>query len=143
MPRIDFYLLPHEGPQARLLFACRLLEKAYSQQHQVYVHLEDAEKARLLDTLLWTFRDESFIPHQLDTPGQQAAAPILLGHCATTVKHQDILLNMHPEIPAFHENFARILEIIGPEASLRSLAEEHRIFYATKGYTITQHQLNK
>lgn len=145
MPSIDFYFIPAQGAQARFLFACRLLEKAYQQKHQIYVHTEAPEKSDLLDKLLWTFRDESFIPHQIQSahPATPGAAPIQIGHGSLEAAHQDILLNLHPEIPAFHNRFTRILEIITAEPTMQTLAKEHREFYEEKGYKISLHQLNK
>jgi len=143
MSRVDFYFIPQAGPQARLLFACRLLEKAYLQQHQIYVHLENAEKARFLDQLLWTFRDDSFIPHQLHEQKAGLTAPIQLGYTATPDTQAEILLNLHSEIPAFHDRFKRILEITPKESVTLALAQEHRAFYEEKGYTINAHHLTK
>lgn len=143
MSRVDFYFIPQQGSQARLLFACRLLEKAYQQQHQIYVHLETAEKARFFDQLLWTYRDDSFIPHQFQNEKTGLGSPIQIGYSPTPDTEAEILLNMHPEIPSFHGRFKRILEIMPKEDATLALAEEHRAFYEEKGYTINSHQLTK
>lgn len=142
MPSVDFYFIAPEGPEARLLFACRLLEKAYLQQHQIYVQVEDAQKAQYLNNLLWTFRDESFIPHSLQESVETAAAPIQIGYSQQAPAHQDILLNLSSEIPSFHETFKRILEVIPNGQEQETKAEEHREFYDQKGYKITTHQLS-
>ncbi|HVY54056.1 MAG TPA: DNA polymerase III subunit chi [Gammaproteobacteria bacterium] len=142
MPTIDFYMIPAQGDQARLLFACRLLEKAFQQQHQIYVHLGDLSQAQILDNLLWTFKDDSFIPHQIYTENQAHSSPILIGH-AKSAPHHDILLNLDNEIPSFHGEFNRILEITINEAAAQEIAQKHRVFYEEKGYKITSHQLTK
>ena len=143
MSRVDFYFIPQAGPQACLLFACRLLEKAYQQQHQIYVYLETAEKARFFDQLLWTYRDDSFIPHHLYDEKPGLTSPIQIGHTPTPDTEADILLNLHSEIPSSQDRFKRILEIIPKEAAAEVRAEEHRVFYEEKGYTINSHQLTK
>ncbi len=133
MPSVDFYLISPEGPEARLLFACRLLEKAYLQQHQIYVQVEDTQKAQYLNSLLWTFREESFIPHSLSEEAEATKAPIQIG-CSTQLPfHQDILLNLSPKIPAFHEAFKRILEIIPTGLPEESYFEEHRESFQHSG----------
>lgn len=106
--------------------------------------MEDLEKARFLNNLLWTFRDESFIPHQLASDHEQGHSPIEIG-CTETIasSHQDILLNLHSLVPPFHEQFKRVLEIVPNEEKARLLAEEHRSFYEKKGYKITLHQLHE
>ena len=142
MSRVDFYFIPQTTATAVLLFACRLLEKAYQQKHQIYVHSESPEQAKELDSTLWTFRDDSFIPHELysATPGPSA---VQIGCQNSTVDQNDILLNLHPEIPPFHSQFKRILQIIPQHPSAQTQAQEHRAFYAKNGYTINEHQLTK
>lgn len=139
MPSIDFYILPHSGTPARLLFACRLLEKAYQQGHTLQVHLENADITHTLDALLWTFRDNSFIPHELSSAS--SIAPIQLGYNPTAALSGDILLNLHPEIPVFHESFKRVLEIMTTEPEQETLRENHRRLYEDRGYQITTHVL--
>jgi len=142
MSRVDFYFIPQSGSQARLLFACRLLEKAYQQEQPVYVHLENAEKAHFFDQLLWTYRDDSFLPHQLISDEKMVfSSPLQLGYSEQPQTPASILLNLHTEIPAFHHHFQRILEIMSNEAQFKIQAEKFRIFYQEKGYTIHSHQI--
>lgn len=63
MTRVDFYILGSGGETERLQTACRIVEKAWQQGHQVYVDTADDDQARLIDDLLWTFKQASFIPH--------------------------------------------------------------------------------
>ena len=65
MTRIDFYLPGAGARDNRFGLACRLADKAYHQGRRVYLHAASAEQARHLDRLLWTFRDQSFVPHGL------------------------------------------------------------------------------
>ena len=65
MARVDFYVLEQADNQARLRLACRLAEKAWQQKQQVLLLAPGADDARTLDDLLWTFRDRSFVPHEI------------------------------------------------------------------------------
>ncbi len=141
MSRVDLYFIPQAGTPARLLFACRLLEKAYQQEQPVYVHLENAEKARSFDQLLWTYRDDSFIPHHLMEEKPRLHSPILLGYQLEPHTEAEILLNLGGEIPAFHGQFKRILEILPSETGATHSAEQFRNDYAAKGYTIHSHEI--
>lgn len=143
MSRVDFYLLPPAGPQARLLFACRLLEKVYQQEQAVYVHLENAEKARFFDELLWTYRDASFLPHHLSEDKPSLSSPIQLGYSAEPQTQARILLNLHTTIPTFHTHFERILEILPEEADFIVRMEAARVFYKENGYTIHSHRITR
>ena len=65
MTRIDFYILDEASRQDRYLLSCRIIEKAWKNHHRVMVQTGSEEEARHLDKLLWTFRDQSFVPHGL------------------------------------------------------------------------------
>ena len=62
-PRVDFYVLATEETRTRLVYACRVIEKAFLQRLRVVVNLGSAAEADGFDTLLWTFGDRSFVPH--------------------------------------------------------------------------------
>ncbi len=143
MSRVDFYMVPQAGPKARFLFACRLLEKAYQQAQPVYVHLENAEKGRFFDQLLWTYRDDSFLPHHLSEEKPSLISPIQLGYSARPKTEAAILLNLHSEIPAFHALFQRILEILPQGSEKDTRTEQIRAFYEANGYTIQSHRITR
>ena len=76
MPQADFYVLPVADPAARQRFLCRLAEKIVPEGHQIFVLCEDEPEARELNSLLWSFKPESFIPHRLADSEQ--SAPVTL-----------------------------------------------------------------
>jgi len=65
MGRVDFYILEQADAQARLKLACRLAEKAWSQSQRVLLLTSGDADAQALDEMLWTFRDRSFVPHEI------------------------------------------------------------------------------
>ncbi len=141
MPKIDFYLLPEAQPNAHLQFACRITEKAYKQKHRIYLHTETEAEAHQLDELLWTYRDDSFLPHNLYGDGPEPAPPIQVGFQSTPEKHRDILINLSHQVPAFHTQFARILEIVAHIPAAQEFARERYRFYRTHNFTINTHKL--
>ena len=90
MARIDFYILDQAGPKARLVFACRLAEKAWRLDNTVHVLAEDDRTARELDELLWTFRDGSFVPHERIGAGEPES-PVTIGTPGTPPGGGDLL----------------------------------------------------
>ena len=108
MPTVDFYLLNISDKEAIYRFICRLkVDKAYQQQQHVYIHTRALEEAQRLDDLLWTFRDTSFIPHQIgETTANQLPTPVTLATDKPTLSRHDILFNLTPEIPLFFRIFA-------------------------------------
>lgn len=139
MPKIDFYILS-EG--SRLQLACLLIDKAYKNQHRVYVHTENQQEAHQLDELIWTFRDESFIPHNLYGEGPEPAPPIQIGFSLRPEKHRDILINLSPTIPEFFQQFNRVLELVANDARDQEIARDRFRQYRSQGFEIKTHKLN-
>ena len=72
--RVDFYVLATEETRTRLVYACRVIEKAFLKRLRVVVNLGSAAEADSFDALLWTFGDRSFVPHARVAGAPQAAA---------------------------------------------------------------------
>jgi DNA polymerase-3 subunit chi len=141
MPKIDFYILPESDEKMRLLFACRLIEKAYKQKHRIYIHADNEREAHALDEMLWTYREESFLPHNLYGDGPEPAPPIQIGFNSTPHKHHDILINLSRQIPTFHAQFQRLLELVSHDTTAQEAARERYRFYRTQGFEINTHKL--
>lgn len=141
MTKIDFYILPVTLEMPRLQFVCRLIEKAYKQRHRVYVNTLDSAQAHQLDELLWTYREDSFLPHNLYGEGPEPAPPIQIGYNLTPENHRDILINLHAEIPAFYTQFSRVLEFVIQEADAQAAGRERYRIYRAQGFTINTHKL--
>lgn len=143
MPKIDFYILPEANPISLLQFTCRLIEKAFQQQHRIYVHTENRALAHQLDEMLWTYRDDSFLPHNLYGEGPEPAPPIQIGYNPTTVleKHRDILINLDQTIPPFYTQFSRVLELIIQDTAAQEAGRERYRAYRSQGLEINTHKL--
>ncbi len=143
MPQVDFYLLKQTAIEARYPFACRLLEKAYQHGHQLLVHTSSKEESTYFDNLLWTFSDASFIPHnQLDN-AQEPRPPLQISEGLAAQHHNDILLNLNNEIPAFFQQFKRVIEIVPADDAWRKQARNHFRHYREAGCEINTHDLSK
>jgi len=68
---IFFYHLERSQPEQVLP---TLLEKTLQRGWKALVKLESPEAVEAMDEALWTFRDESFLPHGVEKPGH----PVLL-----------------------------------------------------------------
>ncbi|WP_145136567.1 DNA polymerase III subunit chi [Pseudomonas duriflava] len=139
MTRVDFYVLPSADPDARLIFACRLAEKAWKQDMQTYIHCADEAQRVRLDERLWSFRHDSFLPHDLveDKPD----SPVVLGIEAPDAVRGELLINLDTRIPSFFTQFARIAELVIDEPSIRQAARESFRFYRERGYALQDHRL--
>jgi DNA polymerase-3 subunit chi len=141
MPRIDFYIIEENQQTARMQLVCRLIEKAHKNRHRIYVHTENQAEAHQLDELLWTYREDSFLPHNLYGDGPEPAPPIQIGFDAVPEKHRDILINLSKNVPEFYPQFSRILEIVSNEADIQACSREHYRHYRAQGHNIQTHKL--
>lgn len=137
--RIDFYLVDDEKPEARDLIACRLLEKAYLKGHRLFVLCDTQKEAESLDELLWTFREDSFVPHNLQGEGPEPPPPIQIGYENEPRGFNDILLNLSKEIPVFYTRFKRIMHLVNNEQ--KELSRTHYKYYKSRGYELHIHNL--
>ncbi len=140
--RVDFYLLTNSEPQAAWLVACRLLEKAYLRNHRVFVYCDHQEDARLLDELLWTYKEDSFIPHNLQGEGPEPPPAVQIGFGPEPRGFNDILINMARTIPPFHSRFRRIIEIVGNQDDAKAISRDHYREYRTKGFELNTHPID-
>ncbi len=139
MPRVDFYILPTDDPDARLTVACRLAEKAWRQSLGVYLHCQDAAQRERLDERLWRFKGEAFIPH--GDAESDPDAPVVLGLGEDPGRHCELLINLDLRVPAFHERFARIAELVVEEPAIRQAGRDSFRFYRERGYPLQDHRL--
>jgi DNA polymerase-3 subunit chi len=140
--RVDFYVLPGSEDRARLVYACRLVEKAYLQDCRVYVNTAGPAEAEAFDELLWTFADRSFVPHELATGAAAdagARSPVVVG-CAAPLE-ADLLVNLAPDAPDFYERYPRIAEFVDAEPARRDLGRRRFAWYRERGLAPETHKL--
>jgi DNA polymerase-3 subunit chi len=139
--RVDFYLLAEPQPTARLRFACRLAEKAWHLDNRVHLRAGSAAEAAMLDELLWTFRQGSFVPHELVAEGAPAESPVTIGHGPAPPPPGDLLINLTASVPEFEGGFARVAEIVDGSEEGRRLARERYRDYRERGREAATHNI--
>ena len=144
-PRVDFYVLAGADDRARLVYACRLVEKAYLQQITVCVSLDTPAEAAAFDTLLWTFADRSFVPHEMaEVASAQAAAapgtPVQIG-CQLPID-ADLLVNLGEQLPAFYERYARVADFVDAQPARRDAGRRRFAQYRERGHTPETHKVS-
>lgn len=141
MTRIDFYILKKNAPNAHVDFICRLAEKIYRQNRQILLHTDDAKQAGMMDDLLWTWRQNSFIPHE-HLSGEVTDCPILINHNPDIdTPMSDVLINMARTVPLFFSQFERVTEIVAGDEETRQQARQRYRFYQERGYPLASHDI--
>ena len=75
MMEVLFYHLEHQ-PLERVL--PNLIERALERGWRAVVQAGSQERVEALDTLLWTYREESFLPHGTKRDGNPTEQPVYL-----------------------------------------------------------------
>ena len=145
MPKINFYVLADTAPDAHLRFVCRLTEKAVDQGHRVFVRVANADDAKRIDDLLWTFGDRSFLPHEIATPTSPSHERIrvligqLVGEQSPPEIFRDVLVNLGIDAPAEIDTLQRVAEIV--PADNKQAARERFKHYRDRGLQAETHNV--
>lgn len=142
MSQVDFYVLKASGETNRQRFACRLAEKAYRLQNTVHIQVADQQSAAQLDELLWTFRDGSFVPHEiLDNSATKVASPVTISIDSLPTGNCDLLINLSNGMPKDSAAFPRVAEIVTSDDESKKRSRQHFAEYRNEGHKLDSHKL--
>lgn len=143
LPRVDFYIIEDSSGSARLNLACKLAEKAYLAEQRVLIWHTDPAELKALDEMLWTFREGSFIPHEI--LGQPAVdgseAPVLLSSSGVPVSALEVVINLAADVPDFVAQSKRVVEIVDGDAGRRASGRARFKAYRERGAQPASHNL--
>lgn len=141
MARVDFYILSgNENPEH---FICSLINKAWLSGNQIYIHVDSEAGGKAIDDLLWTYRDISFLPHELLSQQQTSNSPVSIGYATNYTNDESVMLNLSQEVPAFSNQFERILEIVGDDQHQRQQARQRYKYYRDHSYELHDHKIEQ
>jgi DNA polymerase-3 subunit chi len=139
--QVNFYTLPSSEAQSRLLFVCRLTEKAYSLGHRIHIQTESDQQSKLLDDLLWQYASSSFIPHGTLDGSSDSRDPVSLGTSLAGAKHADVLINLGKQASQAGDQFSRINEVISADPESLEQGRNRYRDYKRNNYQIATFKL--
>jgi DNA polymerase-3 subunit chi len=140
--RVDFHVLPGTEARERLKYACRVVETAYLAGQRVLVWFDEPAELSTFDTLLWTFADRSFVPHEvLAGEPDWDEAPVWLGSAQPPQGDCDVLVNLAATVPAVARHAARVIEIIDGNEACRSAGRTRFRSYRDRGTEPVTHTI--
>jgi len=151
MTRIDFYLLKDGSRGDRFQLCCRLVERIYrgtpdgaKPPPRVLIHCPQAQQARHLDRLLWSYRDDSFLPHGLVGETDPTLTPILISTDDQPRTEDQVLINLSAsaEAPSFFSRFERLCELLDQDPEIRQAGRKRYLYYRDRGYPLAHHQVS-
>ena len=138
--RVDFYVQSGGPAQGHLTLACRVTEKAFQAGHQVYIRCSSVEQAKTLDQLLWTFSQNSFVPHCINGAGK-TCAPVTIGNEPAKSETAQVVVSLAGDPVADFTGFLRVAEIVGNEGTERESGRRRYRFYRENGIEPTTHEI--
>ncbi len=135
-------MLSSADERQRSTFACKLVEKAYREGFFSYVRTDSDSQSRMLDNLLWTFRPNSFVPHQLYLGEPPAIGNnVLIGSLPPPEGWQKVVVNL-----SFHSlqdpgKVMRLLEIVDNNPDRKRAGRNRYRDYKRQGFEMQTHQI--
>lgn len=146
LPKVDFYHLADEQAHPMRLFCCRLADKAWRMGNRIFIHCDDSKQVAMLDDLMWSYRDDGFLPHAtLKSPTDTADTPILLGESIPAEQPFDLLINLASSLPTeldrISARIGRIAEIINQNPNVKQQGRIRYSYYDKNKYPLEYHEI--
>ena len=130
MSRVDFYHLQKQSLEEVLP---KLLEKAYSSGKKTLVKIGSEERVSFLNGALWTYSEQSFLPHGCKKDGNAEFQPIWLTSEDENPNNAELLFLVDGAKSDIHdiERFIRIFNIFDGQSE-EAIAEAREFWKKMK-----------
>jgi len=116
----------------------KLLEKAYGGGFKTLLVADSEERVEQLNQLLWTYDQDSFLPHGSEKDGHKELQPILLSTHIDASPNTKLLLVTNGAQPSSPQAFERILDMFdGRDAQAVENARTRWTSYKNAGCEVT------
>ncbi len=124
-PRIVLHELPGDKRAGVL---AGLIETLFREGRRVIVWVTDEGRRQILDDYLWTFRQLSFVPHRIWTPGMESPVEpvVLVGEAVNPIAAEVLVVG--DELPPMDwaAEFKEVHDLIPPGAAGEARSEAWR-----------------
>ncbi len=110
---------------------CDLAEKCYLDNQRIVIYAENENACKNIDTLLWTWKQQSFIPHMfLDSLSEPHQEPVIITSIIEAIADYSTLLLVDPLPLAVVSQFPTVIDFAEKyEAqALESSRERYKIY---------------
>ena len=98
-------------------------------------------QAAALDDLLWTFRQDSFIPHERYPLVGEESSPVLIGTVLPAEATAQVLINFAGRLPEGFERYERVVELVDQHPEVLAKSRERFRQYREQGCAPETHKL--
>ncbi len=135
MTEIRFYHLQKSSLDQALP---QILEKALSAGHRVHVRVPLDEDAKRLDAALWTYRDNSFLPHGMALDKAAKDHPIVISTTPDNVNDATMIVLTQGCVEESLDAYTLCCEMLnGGVAEQITAARQRWKIYKDKDYAVT------
>ena len=126
-----------------LIYVCKLIEKGYKQNiNPIYIKTDTQKQAEELDKILWTFRQESYIPHTLVDQDSNNTQPVQIGWIDNEIEDAEAIINLSDGMPDISNHLKKIHEIIVNIDERKEKARERWKKYKSIGFNIKAYKVS-
>ena len=126
-----------------LIYVCKLIEKGYKQNiNPIFIKTDTQTQAEELDKLLWTFRQESYIPHTLVDQDSNNTQPVQIGWIDNEIEDAEAIINLSDGMPDISKHLKKIHEIIVNIDERKEKARERWKKYKSIGFNIKAYKVS-
>ncbi|MCY4150486.1 MAG: DNA polymerase III subunit chi [Gammaproteobacteria bacterium] len=145
MSRVDFYILDQEGPKGKFQFACRIVQKVRDLDLKVLVRTENMANSQTMDRMLWTFRQNSFIPHAIIQEGGLSWEdyPVQISHDFHCHDRANVLVNLKEDAGEQNLEYDRVVELVSNDLSDKDSGRARYRYYRDRGIEPLTHNIGR
>ena len=134
MTEINFYKLTRSSIEKLIP---RLLEKILKENSRVLFLFKEEKNIIKYDEFLWTYKNDSFIPHSTTISKNFEFQPIILSLSEENCNDADIILTIDGCVPNSIENYKKFIDIFdGQNKNLYEEALSRIENLSNKGYKV-------
>ena len=126
-----------------LIYVCKLIERGYKQNiNPIFIKTDTQKQAEELDKVLWTFRQESYIPHTLVDQDSNNTQPVQIGWIDNEIEDAEAIINLSDGMPDISNHLKKIHEIIENIDEKKEKARERWKKYKSIGFNIKAYKVS-
>jgi len=140
LPEVWFYHLERSSLDAVLP---GLLEKGLERGWRALVRTTSKERARALDDILWSYRDDSFLAHGSADDPDTELQPVLIAHDGGEHDRRELLILIDQAEPGAIDAFERVILLFdGADETALGNARDRWKQFKDEGVAVTYYQQN-
>ncbi len=137
---INFYVLSYDNISSSLKTICKIIEKAFTNQHKIFVYCPNQHITNDIDHTLWTFKEESFIGHTTSDT-KIPHSPIYINHLIPSAENFTVIINLTDNNIEPNQYTKKIVEFVYNDNMHKELSRKKFEIYKNKNIKLTTYKI--